>query len=670
VNNLRFGVDYYPEHWPKERWAYDAKLMKEAGIEVVRLAEFAWAKLEPSLRSFNFQWLDEAIETMGNFGIKVVLGTPTPTPPIWLVEMHPDILPVDLDGKTMGFGGRHHDCQSNESYRTHIRRFVRDMAKHYSKNNNVVGWQIDNEFGNSHHRLCGCDSCKNAFHEWLEEKYTSIDKLNEAWGTVFWSQTYSKFTQVPLPLPTPNSHNPGLLLDWKRFASDLIADFQKVQIDILREECPDQFITHNFMGFFDKTDYFNLAKDLDFVSHDQYPLHFRDGRDLTACPFRSAAALDLMRAAKQKNFWIMEQQSGPTGWEVIGATPRPGQLKLWTYQSVAHGADTVVYFRWRSCLFGTEEYWHGILPHSGEPGRRYYEIKKAIKELSPVMESFQGFTPESETAILYSYDQNWAFQIQPHHPELSYIKHVQAYYKAFYDVNVPVDFVAQHQDFSKYKLLIAPLLYLATPELVKKLEEYVRDGGKLVLTMRTGVKDWNNSVIPKTLPGDLSELTGISIEDYDCLRELSQSIAWTEEQCKESGEVYKWCDIITLGGARALAVYEQEFYKGAPAVTCNEYGDGLTYYVGTELGESMMKRLVSHLLYQSEVSSIIKSPEGVEVCRRRVRDKDYLFVLNHSSVEKQVVLPQSWSVIVGKEYISGDILQLPPYETALFISDK
>jgi beta-galactosidase len=670
VNNLRFGVDYYPEHWTKERWAYDAKLMKEAGIELVRLAEFAWAKLEPSLGSFNFQWLDEAIDTMSSFGIKVVLGTPTPTPPIWLVEMHPDILPVDLDGKTMGFGGRHHDCQSNENYRTHIRRFVRVMAKHYGKNNNVVGWQIDNEFGNSHHKLCGCDSCKNAFHMWLEEKYISIDKLNEAWGTVFWSQTYSKFTQIPLPMPTPNSHNPGLLLDWKRFASDLIVDFQKVQIDILREECPDQFITHNFMGFFDKTDYFNLAKDLDFVSHDQYPLHFREGRDLTACPFRSAAALDLMRAAKQKNFWIMEQQSGPTGWEVIGATPRPGQLKLWTYQSVAHGADTVVYFRWRSCLFGTEEYWHGILPHSGEPGRRYYEIKKAIEELSPVMEEFKGYTPEAEVGIVYSYDQNWAFQIQPHHPELSYIKHVQAYYKAFYDVNVPVDFVAQHQDFSKYKLLIAPLLYLTTPELVKKLEEYVKAGGKLVLTMRTGVKDWNNSVIPKTLPGDFSELTGIKIEDYDCLRELRQSITWTEEQCKESGEVYKWCDIITLNGAKALAVYEEEFYKGTPAVTCNEYDGGLAYYVGTELGENMMKKLVSHLLDQSEVSSIISSPEGVEVCRRRVKDKDYIFILNHSSIEKEVSLPQSWNVIVGKEYINEHMLKLPAYETALFIRNK
>lgn len=664
---MKFGVDYYPEHWPKERWPYDARLMREAGIEVVRLAEFAWTKLEPSLGNFDFKWLDEVIEVLAREGIKVVLGTPTPTPPAWMIEQHPDILPVDLEGRKMSFGGRHHDCQSNEAYRNHIRRFVRIMAKHYSNNPNVVGWQIDNEFGNSHHKLCACDSCKAAFHKWLERKYKTIDKLNEAWGTVFWSQTYDKFTQVPLPLPTPNMHNPSLLLDWRRFASDLIIEFQSIQIEILREECPDHFITHNFMGFFDKTDYFNLAKDLDFISHDQYPLHFREGRDLTACPFRAAAALDLMRGMKQKPFWVMEQQSGPTGWEVIGATPRPGQLGLWTYQSVAHGADTVVYFRWRSCLFGTEEYWDGILPHDGKPGRRYYEIKKAIDELKPVMEEFKGCTSEAEVAILYSYDQNWAFQIQPHHPELNYIKQVQSYYKAFYDKNVPVNYVSEQEDLSSYKLLVAPLLYLMTKELSRKLESYVAGGGHLVLTMRTGVKDWNNAVVPQTLPGELSKLTAISIEDYDCLREIRQSIKWiSEEERKDSGEVLKWCDIITPKGAETLAVYEEDFYKGMAAVTCNKFEEGLAYYVGTEFGPAMMDKFVEYILDKAGVESVLMALEGVEVSRRRKEEKDYVFILNHKSSSVEVLIPDTWEPVVGKEYLNKGILRLEPYATAIF----
>lgn len=664
---MKFGVDYYPEHWPKERWVYDAKLMIETGIEVVRLAEFAWAKLEPEFGKLDFEWLDEAIEILSKEGIKVILGTPTPNPPVWIIEEYPDILPMDLNGTRLGFGGRHHDCQSNENYRNHIRRFVRIMAKHYSNNSHVVGWQIDNEFGNSHQNLCACDSCKHAFHVWLENKYTTIDKLNEAWGTVFWSQTYNRFDQIPAPLPTPNAHNPALLLDWKRYASDLIVDFQKIQVDIVREECPNHFITHNFMGFFDKTDYFDLSKDLDFVSHDQYPMHFREGRDLTPSPMRSSAALDLIRGMKQKPFWIMEQQSGPSGWEVIGATPRPGQLKLWTYQSIAHGADTVVYFRWRTCLFGTEEYWHGILPHSGEPGRRYDEIKKGIQDISPVMDEFKGHTSEAEAGILFSYDQDWAFQIQPHHPDLNYVKHVQGYYKAFHDANIPVNFVPQEEDFSKYKLLIAPLMFLMTPELEAKLEKYVADGGHLVLTMRTGVKDWNNAVAPKTLPGDISQVVGIKIYDYDCLREIKQDISWIKGESTDVEDISKWCDIITLDGAEALAVYRSEFYQGTPAITSNSYKDGVGYYVGTELGPNMMKQFVEYAVDKVNIRAIMDTPVGVEAVRRRKGNTDYVFLLNHNGRTVEVNIPSDWNVNLGREFVDGDKLNLPAYETALFI---
>ena len=663
---MKFGVDYYPEHWPKERWAYDAKLMIETGIEVVRLAEFAWAKLEPEFGKFDFEWLDEAIEILSKEGIKVILGTPTPTPPVWIIEEHPDILPMDVNGTRLGFGGRHHDCQSNENYLNHIRRFVRIMAKHYSNNSHVVGWQIDNEFGNSHQKLCTCDSCKHAFHVWLKKKYTTIDKLNEAWGTVFWSQTYNRFDQIPAPLPTPNAHNPALLLDWKRFASDLIVEFQKIQVDIVREECPNHFITHNFMGFFDKTDYFDLAKDLDFVSHDQYPMHFREGSDLTPSPMRSAAALDLIRGMKQKPFWIMEQQSGPSGWEVIGATPRPGQLKLWTYQSIAHGADTVVYFRWRTCLFGTEEYWHGILPHSGEPSRRYDEVKKGIQDISPVMDEFKGHTSEAEAGILFSYDQEWAFQIQPHHPDLNYVKHIQGYYKAFHEANIPVNFLSEEEDFSKYKLLIAPLMFLMTPELEAKLEKYVADGGHLVLTMRTGVKDWNNAVAPKTLPGDISQVVGIKIYDYDCLREIKQDICWTKGESTDVEDISKWCDIITLDGAEALAVYRSEFYQGTPAITSNSYKGGVGYYVGTELGPNMMKQFVGYAVDKVDIRAIMATPVGVEAARRRKGNTDYVFLLNHNGRTVELNIPSDWNVSLGREFVNGDKLNLPAYETALF----
>jgi beta-galactosidase len=667
---MKFGVDYYPEHWPRERWEIDAKLMKEAGIELVRLAEFAWAKMEPELGKFNFGWLSEAIEVMAKYGIKSVLGTPTPTPPIWIVEENPDILPVNLDGIQLGFGGRHHNCQSNEAYRNHIKRFVRVMAKHYHENPNVIGWQIDNEFGNSHQQLCACDSCRSRFHTWLEQKYGTIEQLNEEWGTVFWSQTYARFNQIPAPLPTPNAHNPSLLLDWKRFCSDLIVDFQKLQVEIIREECPQQFITHNFMGFFDKTDYFDLAKDLDFIAHDQYPMHFRENRIADMTPSNLGMTLDLMRATKQKSFWIMEQQAGPAGWEEISSTPRPGQLRLWTYQSVAHGADTVVYFRWRTCLFGTEEYWHGILPHSGEPGRRYEELKQTIQELAPIMDSFKNGMPGAEVGIVYSYDQRWAFQIQPHHPQLDYLKQLQGYYKALHDKNVPVDLLSLNEDFSKYKLLVAPLLFLMTPELSRKLHDYVAGGGHLVLTMRTGVKHWNNSVIAKTLPGDLSDVLGIKIYDYDCLRQFEQQVRWNSASKEISEAANKWCDVITLEGAEALAQYELDYYQNTAAITQHAYQQGKAYYVGTELGPKVMVQFVGHALEQAGIAGIASSSEGVEITRRKGNTADYLFVINHQGAAVEIQVPVEWRALIGQSYLSEGRLALPAYGIAVFQADR
>lgn len=663
---MKFGVDYYPEHCARELWEWDARKMKEAGIDVVRMAEFAWAKMEPSEGRFDFAWLDEAIDVMAGQGIKTVLGTPTPTPPIWIIEQHPDILPVHLDGMRLGFGGRHHNCQSNEAYRRHIRRFVRTMARHYSDHSHVVGWQIDNEFGNSHQKLCACDSCRTRFHRWLEKKYGTIEQLNEAWGTVFWSQTYFRFEQIPVPLPTPNSHNPSLLLDWRRFCSDLIVDFQKLQADILREECPNQFITHNFMGFFDKTDYFDLARDLDFIAHDQYPLHFREARIPVNTPANLAMALDLMRGTKQKSFWIMEQLAGPTGWEVISSTPRPGQIKMWTYQSVAHGADTIVYFRWDTCLVGTEQYWHGILPHSREPGRRYEEIKQTIEELSPHMDAFKEGLPQSEAAILFSYDQEWALQIQPHHPELDYIKHLQGYYQAFYDANIPVDIVSEEEDYSRYKLLVAPLLFLTRPHLRQKLYDYVSSGGHLVLSMRTGVKDWNNAVIAKTLPGEYRDLLGISVEDYDCLRQYDQDVRWTAGPADMTEAARKWCDIIRLEGAEAVAVYGKDFYAGTPAITRHRYGSGAAYYVGTEAGPQVMRSLVAELTDQAGVQAIAESPEGVELTRRRGKAVEYVFAINHSPEAKQFKIPEGWQVLVGGETVENGKMNMSPFQSSLF----
>lgn len=640
-----FGADYYPEHWVKERWETDAKLMREMGLKVVRMGEFSWAKFEPGEGEFHFEWLDEAIALLASYGIQTLIGTPTAAPPAWIIEKDPDILPVDSNGQRKGFGGRHHDCQSSIKYREHVRRLVTAMAEHYKDNDSVIGWQIDNELGNSHEDLCMCDSCRKAFQGWLKKKYGTIDHLNAEWGTAFWSQNYNKFSQIPAPRVTPTMHNPSLLLDWKRFCSDLVVDFQRFQIDIIKSISPHQPVTHNLMGLYDKTDYFDLASDLDFASNDQYPTGYYftpPGQP----PYEISACLDFIRSVKKKNFWMMELESGPTGGPLIGQMPRPGQLRLWTLHCIAHGADTIVYFRWRTCLFGTEQFWHGILPHSGVPGRRYYELKDTIAEMTPVLKDIRGIVPKAETAILFSYDQNNAFKIQPHHPDLDYIGQVKKYYDSFYKRNIPLDFISEKEEFKEYKVILAPLQFLMDKDLEEKLKAYVKGGGRLVLTMRTGVKNRNNICMSELpLPGKLGELLGIKIEDYDCPLGFTVPMEWSASGT--AGTADKWCDIVTLEGAKPLAVYKSEYYKDTPAVTFNQYGAGTAYYVATEPDLIILGELAELLISDCKLSSAGESPKEVELTVRKGRERDYLFAINHTEHRQEIRIGREWDRMDG-----------------------
>jgi len=658
-----FGVDYYPEHWPRERWETDVRLMKEMGLNVVRMAEFSWSKLEPAEGEFNFGWLDEAIALLAKSGIQSILGTPSAAPPAWIIAQNPEIQPIDYQGRLRHFGGRHHHCQSNATYREHIRRYVTAFAKHFGSNPHVIGWQIDNELGNSHGDLCMCPSCEAAFQQWLKDKYSDIDTLNRRWGNVFWSQEYQDFTQIQAPKITATGQNPSAILDWKRFCSDLIVDFHKHQSNILRAAAPEKFITHNYMGFSDKVNYFDLGEDIDFASHDQYPSgHFHPVQNVMKAD-QLAAALDVIRATKQQSFWLMEQQSGMTGWEVMGRAPRPGELGMWAMQCIAHGADAIVFFRWRSCTVGTEQYWHGVLPHSGIPGRNYQELKSFIQKARPLMKEVQNSVPKAKVGIVYAYDQKYAIDIQPHHPDMEYIEHMMRYYTALFNRNVPIDFVSDKGDFAKYDLLIAPLQYLMPSELEHKYKAYVSNGGTLVLDMRAGVKDEDNICRTEApLPGKiLSEVLGLEIPEYDCLRDTTVQILW--DGVRYEGE--KWSDIIELKGTCPLAVYDSEFYAGTPAITVNRYGDGKAYYIGTEPGAGLAARLAEEFIGAQKLDSFGNTPLGVEIAHRATEKADYIFVINHTNEAKRVQIPADWT-----PYYDGQCEQLGAFATDVYMRER
>jgi beta-galactosidase len=662
---FRFGVDYYPEHWPEERWAIDARLMAEAGFNVVRLAEFAWSRMEPTEGNFDFEWLDRAIAILHSHHISVVLGTPTASPPPWLMGKSPELFRMREDGMRVTFGNRREYCPNHPLYHQFTERIVHEMADHYAEHPAVIGWQIDNEFGDR----CYCPVCAQKFQTWLRSRYEALDELNQKWGTIFWSHVYNDWTEIPVPLTTGGSPNPGLALDYYRFCSDSYVAYQQMQIDILRAKCPNHFITHNFMGFkYDKLNYFDLARSLDFVAWDIYP-RMQWTMEHGVDPSANALNHDTMRGLKSKNIWVMEQQAGQGGWELLSVAPRPGELRLWAYQSIAHGADAIIFFRWRTARFGTEQYWHGLLDHDAHPSRRYEEIKRMGAEIKEVGDQITGAQVKSQMAMILSYDSRFTFQIQPNNPRFSYPEHFHQIYHAFYPHHVSTDILSPNADLSSYKLVIAPALHLITQEIAENLKRYVQAGGTLVITQRTGVKDESNMVVNQRLPGLLAELCGVEVEEYDSLSsQMQNSLEFTIPEfagaCPTVGVL---CDILKPTSATAVAHYIQDYYAGKPAITLNQFGNGRAVYIGAMGDAQLYDLLAKWLLGITGLHDTFVTPAGVEVSKRTQGDTDLFFILNHNDSSQTIRFESPYTNLLGRKRLQGDV-QLEPFDVLILTS--
>ena len=651
-----FGADYYPEHWDEARWQTDAQLMQAAGFNVVRLAEFAWSLLEPSDGVFDFAWLDRALAVLDQVGIKVVLGTPSASAPPWLWQAVPDVALVDEQGIARAYGSRRDTSPTHPAYRRYAVRVAEKMAEHYKDNPQVIGWQIDNEFGDR----CYAPRSSAAFQDWLRAKYGSLERMNAAWGTRFWSHVYTDWSQIPVPLRTATGpHNPGLHLDFYRFMSDVYVDFQQLQVDAIRRiVAPGQFVTHNFMGFrYPNINYFDLAKTLDFVAWDNYPRGFWIfEQEIDPVPL--AIAHDMMRSLKKKNFWVMEQQSGQGSWTILPPVPRPGEIALWAYQAVAHGADGIVFFRWRTARHGAEQYWHGILDHDGVPRRRYHEVTAMGQTLRRIGDLISGAQARARVAVLFSYDSSFAFQIQPNNPDFEYRTHIQTYYAALHRTNVAGEFVTPADDLKAYDLVIVPALYVTLPETVSHLRAFAASGGTVVVTARSGVKDADNTVVDAALPGLLASLCGVEVAEYDSLLSgQRRRVRFAQEGA--GGQAAVWCDVLELTTASAIARYDEDFYAGSPAVTVNQVGDGQVLYVGTMGDQAFVNSVVKIACAWAGIESPIATPPGVEAATRWQGDQPLLFLLNHTDVEQSVTLHTAYTDLISESAQSGAVTLQP-----------
>ena len=500
------GVCYYPEHWPEELWARDAARMAEAGIRRVRIGEFAWSRIEPHPGDLRFGWMDRAIDTLGSAGLEVVLGTPTATPPRWMLDRYPDLAPVGARGEVRGFGSRRHYCFSHDGYREESRRIVGLLAERYGASPHVVAWQTDNEYDCHHTALSYSPNALAAFRQWCEERYGTVESLNRAWGNVFWSMEYDRFGQIGLPNLTVTEPNPAHALAFRRFSSDQVVRFNRIQCDEIRRHCQAP-IVHNFMGRMSGFDHHALGADLDFAAWDSYPLGFlMDRAGATreeqerfvrqGHPDFQAFHHDLYRSCGGGRFWVMEQQPGPVNWAPWNPAPLPGMLRLWAWEAFAHGAETVCFFRWRQAPFGQEQMHAGLLRPDDRPAAGLAEVARVAREIEETSDVGTGPAP---VALVYDYPSAWAWEIQPQGADFDYFALCFAVYRALRRAGLSIDVIPPDgRDLGSYALVMAPGLLELGPPFSKALDSC---NARVILGPRTGQKTAELSIPLPLGPG-------------------------------------------------------------------------------------------------------------------------------------------------------------------------
>ena len=648
---ILYGGDYNPNQWPKEIWEQDMVYFKDARINSATINVFSWAKIQPAEDTYYFDELDEIVEMLSKENYDIVLATSTGAMPAWLYKKYPEVARTDYFGRHHKFGQRHNHCPNSLVFQKYAKALVEKLAERYAHNPHVTCWHISNEYGGE----CYCENCEKAFRVWLKNKYGTIEAVNKAWNMEFWGHTVYDWDEIVLPNALGDGMEngtdtafAGLSVDYRRFMSDSMLENYKMERDVVRRYNPDTIITTNLMGTYKFLDYFKWAKEMDIVSWDNYPSYN------TPWSF-TAMSHDLMRGLKDAPFMLLEQTPSQQNWQPYNSLKKPGQMRAQSIQTMAHGADTVQFFQLRRSVGGCEKFHGAVIGHVGHNNTRVFrEVKQLGEELERLGTSTLGSVNQADVGIIFDWDNYWALDYTSGPTEdLKYVDQIHHYYKFFYDNNIGVNMIPVDADFSKYKIVVAPVLYMVKEGMKEALTKFVENGGILITTFMSGLVNESDNVHLGGYPGPLRELAGVWVEEIDALApEQTNTITFTDGTRMSCNLL---CDLMHLEGAQLLASYDENFYAGMPAITKNTFGKGCTYYIGTNMGQEGIDKVLKMATQQAGVHSVVNEPTALEVVCRKTADSTHYYIFNFK--ETEIVIPDQFvgytDLLTGKKVESG-----------------
>ncbi|PLV61322.1 beta-galactosidase [Erwinia sp. B116] len=661
VNGLLHGADYNPEQWQHQPGIIDEDMamMRQASCNVMSVGIFSWAKLEPEEGRYDFAWLDQVLDKLHENGISAFLATPSGARPAWMSQKYPEVLRVGRDRVPALHGGRHNHCMTSPVYRDKVQQMNRQLAERYAHHPAVIGWHISNEYGGE----CHCDRCQQAFRGWLQRRYETLEQLNLAWWSDFWSHTYGDWSQVVSPAPQGEASIHGLNLDWRRFMTDQVTDFCTQEIKPLKAVNPQLPATTNFMEYFYDYDYWKLAQPLDFISWDSYPM-WHNQQDETGLACYTAMYHDLMRTLKQgQPFVLMESTPSATNWQPTSKLKKPGMHILSSLQAVAHGADAVQYFQWRKSRGSVEKFHGAVVDHVGHldtrTGREVSELGRMLAAMSPV----QGSRVAAKVAIIFDWESRWAMDNAqgPRNLGLHYERTVNEHYRTFWEQGVAVDIINADVDLTPYQLVIAPMLYMVRDGFAGRVERHLRDGGHFVASYWSGIVNESDLCHLGGFPGPLRPLLGVWAEEIDSLTDdesnAVQGVEGNALGLKGPYQARELCEHIHLEGATALASYQSDFYAGQPAVTVNNVGQGKAWYIASRNDLAFHRDFCGALIQQLALPRALEAelPAGVVAARRTDGEQAFIFLQNYTGQPQTLTLPAGVSDLTDGTPLAGQL---------------